>query len=309
MGYDRVMRSTVGVVLVAVLCGVATAGPAEDSDALFKEGRELEKQGKTAEACDKYKAALDLNRNAVGTILNVALCDEKAEKFASAYKLFKDAKDRAHEQSLSEHEKAADDHMRNLEDKIAHLALAFAEEPTEDTKIVIENETVPRDKSGDVGVDPGVVAIVVSRPGRVTYETKVTIGKAEHKAIAIPKLALPVTVRSGKTTFGKVLTFGGAGVALVGVGIGIEAWRIYGNWVPSHCPTIGGKPTCDEQGYNRSQHALTLGSVGTYVGVAGVAIAAAGAYLWFSGRHSEEKLAVVPQLAPDQAGIAAVGRF
>lgn len=301
------MRSTWLVLLVLSLGGVALADSNEDeADQLFQKGRALEKEGKTAEACDLYKQALDKNPNAVGTILNVALCDQKTGKVASAYKLFKDARARAKEQNLPEHQKAAEEHMAQLEDKIAHVALAFADPPTEDTRIVVANEVIEKDKTGDVLVDPGQVAIIVSRPGRVTYETKATIAEGEHKAIAIPALALPVTVKSGRRTFGKVLTFSGAGLGLVGLGLGVYAWRKYNDQFPSHCSKA--THLCDPTGQAETESARTWGNVGTAVGIGGVVIAGVGAYLWFFGPH-DERLAFMPQVDPEHAGIVALGRF
>jgi len=161
------MRTRVAVVLVLALVGVASADNTEDeADALFQKGRTLEKEGKKTEACGLYRQARDKNPNAIGAILNVAKCDEESGKAASAYKLFKDARNRAKEQNLDPQLKAAEEHMAALEDQVAHLALAFGEEPTDDTKVLVANEVVARDKTGDVLVDPGSVSIVISRPGR-----------------------------------------------------------------------------------------------------------------------------------------------
>src|SRR3989442_3789140 len=103
------MRTRVAVLIVLALVGVAAADSSEEeADALFQKGRAKEKAGDTAEACRLYQQALDKNPNAVGTILNVALCNEKADKVASAYKKFKDARNRAREQNLTEHQKAAE---------------------------------------------------------------------------------------------------------------------------------------------------------------------------------------------------------
>src|SRR5271154_3162127 len=169
------MRQTIGVVLL-LAARVVYAGPNEDqADALFEQGKALEKNGQATEACAKYQAALDLNPNAIGIILNVALCDQNAKKFASSYKLFSDARNRAREQNLPDQQKAAEDHLAQVEENVAHVGLAFADAPTDDTKILVANEIVPKEKIGDVLVDEGEVAIVVSRPGRVTYETKVVV--------------------------------------------------------------------------------------------------------------------------------------
>lgn len=305
------MRSAIVVVLALSTVRVALADNTSRSDALFEQGRELEKAGHLAEACEKYHAALELDPNAVGTMLNVALCYERAGKVASAYKLFKDARDRAHEQNLGPHAQAAEEHMQTLEGQVPHLALAFAEAPTDDTKIVVGDEVIPRDAASDVLVDPGVVTVVVSRPGRVTYETRVTIAKAQREAIVIPRLALPVTmtVRSGRKTFGKWLMISGAGMVAIGIGIGLDAkYRLYDHWVPSHCPTVDGVPTCDAQGTQRTSTALDMGYAATAVSVAGLVVAGIGGYLWYFGPR-DSHVAFAPRLDGQQAGIVAFGQF
>ncbi|HTR52640.1 MAG TPA: hypothetical protein VMJ10_18120 [Kofleriaceae bacterium] len=299
------MRQTIGVVLL-LAAGVVYAGPNDDqADVLFQQGKTLEKDGKTLEACGKYQQALRLNANAIGIILNVALCDQNAQKYASAYKLFTDARNRAREQNLPEQLKAAEEHLAQVEENVAHLGLGFAEPPTEDTKIVVGDEVVPIGQVGDVLVDEGQVSIEVSRPGRVAYETKVSVAKGEHKAIAIPALALPVTVKSGRHTFGKIVTISGGALVVTGVVLGVIAWHDYNQQFDmGHCM----KGLCDQTGQPAVESAQTLGNVGTAVGIGGLVVASVGAYLWFFGRH-DDKLAFVPTVNPEQMGLAAVGHF
>jgi len=301
------MKRTIGVVLL-LAAGVVYAGPNEDqADALFQEGKTLEKDGKASEACGKYQQALKLNSNAIGIILNVALCDQNARKFASAYKLFTDARDRAREQNLPEQLKAAEEHIAQVEENVAHLGLGFAEPPTDDTKIVVGNEVVPNSKIGDVFVDEGEISIEVSRPGRVAYETKIVVAKGEHKAIAIPALAPPVTVKSGRRTFGMVVTLSGGALAVTGVVLGVVAWSDYNSQFSGSMPHCM-KGLCDQYGQPKVESAMTLGSVGTYVGIGGLVVAGVGSYLWFFGHH-DDKLAFVPTVNPEQMGLAAVGHF
>jgi len=304
------MRQTIGVVLLLAV-GVVYGGTNEEqADALFQQGKALEKDGKASEACAKYDQALHLNANAIGIILNVALCDQNAKKFASAYKLFSDARDRAREQNLPEQLKAAEEHLAQVEANVAHLGLGFAEPPTEDTKIVVGNEVVPVTQIGDVLVDEGEVSVEVSRPGRVAYETKLSIGKGEHKAIAIPALAMPVTVKSGRRTFGMIVTLSGGALAVTGVALGLVARSEYNDEfssqgsMPPHCS----KGLCDQFGQPKVVSARTLGNVGTAVGIGGLAVAAVGSYFWFFGHH-DDKLALVPTMNSEQLGMTAVGHF
>jgi tetratricopeptide (TPR) repeat protein len=320
------MRSPliIGCVVVAAV-RIVHAGPndaktdnAAKAELMFEEGQKLKAENKLQEACAKFDEALALNPNAVGTILNVALCDEQAGKVASAAKLFAEARDRAREQNLDEHRKAAEDHYNKLEPRLPHLAIAFAEAPTAETKLVIDDQIVPISTASDIPIDPGSRKIVVTAPGRVAYETKIDIVEKEHKAVAIPKLGHPVTVKRTRTTVGKLLTFGGAGLIATGVVIGLAARSSYNqpfNNDPSnkvYCAkaTAGMSAMCSGEGYAQTRDARTLGNVGTAVSIVGVAAAGVGMYLWlFAPSETSEKLAIVPTIGPDQTGIAAIGRF
>jgi hypothetical protein len=154
---------------------------------------------------------------------------------------------------------------------------------------------------------------VVSRPGRVPYETKMTIAKREHKAIAVPNLALPVTVNKGRTRIGQILAFTGGGAVIAGGALGLVANSRYNaefDGPMPHCTKNNGHPTCDAIGQPATERARTIGNFGTGFVVGGAVIAGIGAYLWFFAPHDEKSpVAIVPQFDAQQAGVVAVGRF
>jgi hypothetical protein len=311
------MRTTGVVVLVVAMIRSAYADPEQDrvvAETRFQEGRQLQKQGKDQEACEKFREALKLDHNAVGAILNVARCDEEVGLIASAAKLFADARDRAREAQEGNTDtpllRAAGDHIAQLTPDIPYLALAFSEGPTAGTRVVVNNEPVAPDATTHIPVDPGVVTVVVSQPGRVQYETKVSIQKREQKAIIIPKLAYPVVVNNARRNVGRIIALSGA---VIGVGsIGFAAWGqgYYDADIKRDCPTIvRGQHECNNPSEQSTANTwATRGDIATAVGVAGAIAVVAGTYLWLSGRH-EEHLAVVPALSTSYAGVAATGRF
>ncbi len=306
------MRSTAILVALTGLVRLAHADDAADAEKLFADGQELKEQGKPEQACVKFRLALEKNRNAVGTILNVALCDENAGQIASAYKLFSEAADRAREQNLEEHRKAAEEHKSKLGLHVPRVSFAFAE-PLHDMKLVVDNQMVDISNAKDIEVDPGTRTIEVTAPGRVAYKTTITIHPDENQRVTVPQLAKPVS--SGRQTVGKVLTFSGAGLVAVGIGVGLYARHKYnsefdGNPPPCTLPASA-HPICGPAGYAATQSAKTLGWVGTGVGAAGLVTAGIGAFLWFTAPHTESTAHVsfMPQLSPEQAGIVAVGQF
>ncbi|HEY5949317.1 MAG TPA: tetratricopeptide repeat protein [Kofleriaceae bacterium] len=305
------MRSLVGLTIVAAMCRLAAAEDPDQADKIFEEAQQLKQQGKTAEACKKYDEALSYNHNAVGTLLNVALCNEEAGKYATATKLYTQARDLAREHNLAEHRKAAEDKLLITTPLVSHLAIAFAETPNE-MKLVIDEDIVPIDKTDDIILDPGSHRIVVTAPGRVPYETTIEVEKSKAKAIAVPKLGYPVTVKKGRRTAGVILSASGVAMIGTGIGLGLYARGKYNGQIGEgkNC-TDGSPPLCNAEGYRITNDARTFGTFGTFIGLGGVAIAAVGGYLWFFGpkTSTERNVALVPTLAPDSAGVTAVGRF
>ena len=81
-------------IFVLVLTAVATAQPQPNPEGarLFEEGRELAKDGKFEQACDKFEKSLELDP-AIGTQLNYADCQEQLHHNAQAWRLFDSAAD------------------------------------------------------------------------------------------------------------------------------------------------------------------------------------------------------------------------
>jgi hypothetical protein len=303
------------VVLALVLSSYGLAVADDDpakADAIFEEAQQLKAQGNTAEACKKYDEALVYNRNAVGTLLNVGLCNEDAGKYATAVKYYTQARDLAREHNLLEHRHAAENKLTLITPLVARLAIAFAEN-AENMKLMIDEEIIPVDKSEDIVVDPGRHHVVVTAPGRVPYDTYVEVEKSGAKAIAVPKLGYPVTVkRSSRRTIGKILTFSGGGLVVTGMALGTYAYFRYNGQIGEgkNC-TDDSPPMCNPEGYRITNSARTVGTFGSIIGFSGLAVAGVGAYLWFFGTSAptERNVAIVPTLNPDSAGLTAIGRF
>lgn len=309
------MRSLVVLVLVLLSSSYRVATADDDlakADALFAEAQELKAAGNLVDACKKYDEALQYNRSAVGTLLNVGLCNEQAGKYATAVTYYTQARDLAREHSFVEHQTAAEERLAVALPLVAHLAIVFAEKAAS-MKLVIDEQIVALDKSGDIPVDPGRHHVVVTAPGRVPYETYVDVEKSGRKSVSVPRLDYPVTVTSNsRKTVGKILTYSGAGLVATGIGIGVYAFAKYGGQVGDgkNCRDTS-PPSCNPEGLRNIDDARTFGTFGTIVGISGLAVLGAGAYLWFFGPTSSEERGVVlvPTVEPDVAGVSAIGRF
>ena len=312
------MRSLAVMSLVLSGYGLARAqAPADTADTdkadkIFEQAQQLKQAGRTAEACAKYDEALRYNQSAVGTLLNVGLCAEESNRVATALVYFVEARDLAREHNLVEHRTAAEEHIAKLEPLVPHLSISFAEILT-DTKLVIDDKVYPITGASDIRVDPGTRHVVVTAPGRLPFETTIDVKAQEKKTVEIPKLKPPVTVSRSRRTVGKIITISGGALVLTGIGIGFAADRKYQGEIDNgNCQDTDDGVVCNPQGYKTTSNALTLGTVGTVVGITGLVAAGVGAYFWFfapndSAEHATVTLA--PTLSRDGAGLAAVGRF
>lgn len=311
----RIALAALALVLVASTTR-ASAEPTPDprtahADQLFAEGKAL-MASNLLQACGKFDQSLRENPAAIGTLLNVALCDEKLGRVASAVAKFAEARDRAKEQNLVEHQRAAEEHLAALEPAVPHLALTLTQALPE-TKILIDDRLIALDQLADVAVDPGERVLVVSAPARLPYRTTLVIARAEHKTIVIPALARSVTVTSSRRRIGQIGTIAGVIVLGVGIGIGVHANGLYQKQFDDQlCNRMTDQ--CEPEGQRNIEHALSLGDTGTVVAIAGGVVAVAGLVVWLtapssSRAASERKLSVVPRLGAGSLGVTALGRF
>ncbi|MBK7860794.1 MAG: tetratricopeptide repeat protein [Archangiaceae bacterium] len=106
--------------MIATLITVSmlSAAPPDSADGLFAEGRRLLKAGKTEEACAAFEKSLALDA-ALGTLLNLADCNEKRSRLAEARTQFLEAADRAKTAGNAEREQVARARASALADRLA----------------------------------------------------------------------------------------------------------------------------------------------------------------------------------------------
>jgi hypothetical protein len=314
------MRASLVIASVGGLAGQAHADPVPDAkiqkaDQLFAEGKAL-LDSNLLQACAKFEESLRENPAAIGTLLNVALCDEKLGRIASAVAKFSEARSRAKEQGFLEHVRAAEEHIEALTPKVPHLTIKLTEALPE-TKILIDDTIISPGELENIPVDPGERVIIVSAPQRLPYQTKLVVGTAEHRELVVPAFAKSVTVKSSRRLIGQITTAVGGAAIGTGIGIGLYARHLYndqfGHMEPGDGLCDSTKKQCERPGQSKTQRAHTLGNVGTVVGGAGVLVAIAGVYLWLRSPGSTPgdhmKLVVAPEVSPDGVGLVALGHF
>lgn len=295
--------AVVAALALALLAGPARADEPSSTDQLaedlFQQGRRALEAGDVAKGCKLLEQSLAQD-DALGTLLNVALCHEKLGKLATASNEFRRVEERALLASPPETGRAAfaRQHIDALRPKVSFLSLVWP--PTaplpRGLEVRIDGQPVPGGIwSEGAPLEPGDHAVTVRAEGATIVTTSVAIGNAPTRTTLLlsrpaePKKEPPRPAFDRRSAIGWAA--GGVGAALVVTSavVGVFALSSAGDAsCPAPCPaTVAGEGgtrvpnpelVAAQSAYDRSS-ALAAVSTGTFViGLAGLG---AGAWLLF----------------------------
>jgi hypothetical protein len=222
------------VVLGLLHVAPAFAQTAPPAETLFEEGKALLQQGRYAEACAKLKASHDIDREAVGTLLNLALCHEAMHKHATAWVEFREVAARSANRR-EDRVAVAREHEARLLPMLSYITIVV-EPGARAAGLTVELDGSPIDDAAwgtALPMDPGTHVVRSSAPGLRTKTQQVVLAddKAERRTVSIAVLdpatpgeaPPPRTASSGHRTLGFVLGAAGIASAATGVVFGIVA--------------------------------------------------------------------------------------
>ncbi len=345
------------LVLGAVLIGLlvmpaavqAQKGNTTAAEALFEQGRDLMKQKRYAEACEKFEASHKLDPS-VGALLNLGDCRQKNGQTASAWTQLRQAIALARQNGDRRREQLARKHAEALEAQLSYL-LVEVPEPARLPGLEVTRNGVAVDEvvwGQPLPVDPGVHTIEIRAPGHEPQEIRVEVpaGPGETRA-SVPALAPePKTkakigepeepapsdsgtgagdpgapavapARDAGMPLGRKIALAGAAVAVIGVATGtVFGLQARARWQDAEalCGDMPGN--CTPEGVARSRDAASAGNLSTLSFSIGLAAAAAGAILWFVSAPDEHAPAagdsatrIAPMVSPDTLGASIHLRF
>ena len=330
------------VLVILLTAGTAAAQPGDTvgAEALFREGKRLMKDGKTAEACDKFAASEHLDRS-IGTLLNLADCREKNHQLATAWATFLEAASTARGAADPNREAEARSRASALEPHLSYLTISVPDASKVEGLAIKRGDIVvdPALWNQGVPIDTGAYEISGQAPGHEPWSTRVQINvEAQRASVEVPRFkqladmtkavakidppkaaaeqaddegSEPATVEHHTFTTLRYVSVTSAAVGVIalagGIVVGLEA-RDLQHQSDAICPDT----TCsDAHGLDLNSRARSdLVTSEILFGVGGAAIAGA-AVMWFVGAPSAtgERVSVVPNVTPGHAGLAVVGRF
>jgi hypothetical protein len=302
----------------AALCGslLSFAAPvaaqerdAAAAEAMFLQGREAMTSGDYQTACPKFAESQRLDP-AAGTLMNLATCEEKLGKLASAWQHWKEAID----DLPRDDNRVAFGRSRvtELEKRLSWLSVVLA--PGTDPRAVVLRDSIELGKASQgasLPVDSGSHTITVLVPGRLAEKTTVSIAEAERKQIEVHEgAAAPPSATNDQGSHGaRTLTW-----TLLGVGAaGVVTAVVTGVWllnvkrsVDENCPN---KTCVNQTGADAvaTGKALIVANTGGYiVGAVGLGL---GAYFFVSSSRQPSTTGLAPSVGPGQAGLSYAGTF
>ncbi len=276
------------LLLIALLTMSPLSARAQGTDAaaaetLFQRGRDAMAQGDLDEACQYFDESFALDP-AVGTVLNLATCEEKRGHLAASWERWHQALDLMEEDD--DRVPFARAQLDSLESRIAHLRIVVEEGTTSDLIIERDGVTLGTASLGlSLPADPGEHVIVVKSKHHEpkTYTISLEVGQSEELVVS-PGPPLSNNTRSQGGGARRAHLAGGIAGLSLGVA-GVATAVVTGALLPqqrqkvlNRCP--GGY--CDPAGAQELSRVRTLLAVNMIGWIAGGVGLATGGVLLFT---------------------------
>lgn len=311
----------------------ALAAPedAAKADQLFKDGTAALDERRFDVACPKLLESHQIDPKALGTLVNLARCNEEWGKTATAYAQYIELEQGATEKKQTERIALAKKHKATLETKLSHIDFKVQAAVPGETVKVDDGDAVDAAKlNATQTFDPGDHAIEATAPGKDPYRSKFTVSPGPSTAdVIVPALAdagsaarptpAPGPTTAPADTGSSWSTQKTIGVAAAGVGAaGLIVGSIFGvialggkSDENSACSgankcTPNSQPLKNAQSHYDS--ANSAATVSTIAFIAGGVLVAGGAVLYLTA-PSGDKVQVAPAVGLNTAGFSLAGTF
>jgi hypothetical protein len=289
------------------------------AETMFREGREAMKSGDYVAACPRFAESQRI-APALGTLLNLALCDEQLGRTASAALEFEQFLGSA--PADDDRRPIVTEHLSILRPRVPRLVLQRGPGGPAAWHVTVDgNEVRAEDLGRELLLDPGRHAVDVWAADRPVRETTVMLDEGEVQvrdleSLASPPLATPApraapgdvaVVAPSRLPAYVVGGIGGLGL-LAGVVTGFMVLDA-SHTVRDHCHD----DVCDAQGFQANDAGRTLLVVNTVAFAMGAAGIAGGTYLYLSARppaHASTADGATPARHASTSVLAGItGRF
>jgi hypothetical protein len=256
-----------------------------DGSALFQQGRAAFNEGNYELALPYFEKSQEVEP-AIGTLLNLAVCEEKLGKFTKATAHLNAAMDAA--PSDDRRRPLIADRLTRLAVRTPHIRITF--QPALDPRVVVSLDSKPLDPADlrqSMAVDVGthVLNCAGDRGERCPTEFTVSEGQEIPLVVSISVPSAPVAAASTSiarsTSSRRAWAYALGSVGLAGIATGLVAGAIVlheKSRLADHCDPRG----CDEDGLSAAREGKTLAVVSNVAMVLGAVSLGGSTWLFLS---------------------------
>lgn len=193
------------LVALALPMGTPSIALAGDEDRamaieLFERGRSLAKDGDYAAALAQFQAAAKV-MHTFGILLNVAECQEKLGRTASAWAAWREARAVAADARRPDDEAMAAERQAALEPELPRMTIVVPKEAdVAGLEVKRDGVVVPREAWGNAtAVDPGLHTIEASAPEHASRAVRVAVLAKDRPSVTIEPLGVEPARASAET--------------------------------------------------------------------------------------------------------------
>lgn len=335
---SRTRRGPLSIAVAASILFVAFSARAGDpatAQALFDQARELMTQKRWSEACPKLEESQRLDPGG-GTLLHLAICREHEGKIATAWALYQEALGAANRDKRKDRAKIAQARIDVLKTKLPRLRLRVAPQNKRIPGFFLSRDDIEVGEpqwGESIPVDPGKRSIVARADGYKTWTKEVVIPDGPSDTVVeVPELeraeppadrrerrptspwnATPPSDGDGRgetqRTIGLLGASLGVGGVVTGSVFGLLAFSKHAE-ADRECQPPDHR-LCSGAGVAAGEDSRTFGNISTIAFIAGGALLAGGAALYFTAPKPSTKTrtAVAPYLGLSAAGLGVGGSF
>jgi hypothetical protein len=280
--------------LVAIICAVGVCAAAEArgnesaaADALFREGRKAMERGDWAEAVQRLAESQRMEA-APGTLLNLAIAEDKYGKLSSAWEHARAAMDQL--APSDERRKIASDLFESVDKRVPRLLLRVRKPLPESAQVRLDGVVLRAASFGiRLPVDPGLHQIAISAPAHMERVITVRVEQAttfDQEIEPGPQLyAVPSRNRREATPAQPPTRSAWPAVGWVAVAVGgasLAAGAVTGYLAIDRNRSLQGHcdgSQCDQAGVDAADQGRAFAAASTITTIGGAAVALAGLLL------------------------------
>jgi hypothetical protein len=306
---SRAGRASALLALGAAALTSATAAAQGNSqsamaEALFRNGRTLMAAGNYAEACPKFAESQKIDPK-LGTLMNLALCHEKAGLSASAWAEYAQAAELARRSAQSEREAVARERVSALEASLTHVVVDA--DAKSELVVTLDGQPIGAGAYGTpMPVDPGDHVLQADCPGKAPFRFPFHAAPGDRdrtihvpppasmepgavapaaRPVAPSAAAEPGRGGSGASLRTAGFVVGGVGLLAVGVGAFFGVRAFSDKTDAEKACSAGG--ACTGPGKDATSAMKTDEVISTIGVIVGAAAIAGGAYLVLTSKSPE----------------------